>query len=73
MKRVRFIRRIIHPINLAEWVRALPAKSQVMDVGCGNHSPTRYKTMNPVFFLTRGHSEDLKTIGIVQKPAFTHS
>lgn len=48
MKRVkRFIRRMIHPINLGELVRSLPAKSRVLDVGCGNHSPTRYKTVNP--------------------------
>lgn len=48
MKRLKhFIRHMIHPINLGELVRSLPAESRVLDVGCGNHSPTRYKKVNP--------------------------
>jgi SAM-dependent methyltransferase len=48
MKRLkRFIRHMIQPVNLGELVRSLPEKSKVLDVGCGNHSPTRYKRVNP--------------------------
>lgn len=43
----RFIRHMIQPINLGELVRSLPPESRILDVGCGNHSPTRYKKVNP--------------------------
>lgn len=43
----RFARNCIQPINLGELLRSLPPEALILDVGCGNHSPARYKNVNP--------------------------
>ena len=42
-----FIRNIINPYNFDTFLRGLPKKSIILDVGCGNNSPRRVKNILP--------------------------
>ena len=44
---VRLLKRLLKRRGMFAFIDSLPPKSTVLDIGCGNNSPIRFKTHRP--------------------------